>query len=146
MEYYSVIKNYEIMSFAATWMNLEIIIPSKGSKTKTNIIWYHPYAEYLKKWYKWTYLQNRNRLTEFENKLIVTKVERWRGGIHQAFGIHIYTLQYIKQVINKNLLYSTGYTTQYSIIMYMAKDWKIMDICLCIAQSLCYTPKTNTTL
>ena len=24
-----------------------------------------------------TYLQNRNRLTDFENKLMVTKVKRW---------------------------------------------------------------------
>ena len=35
-----------------------------------------------KKWYKWTYLQNRNRLTDLENKLIVTKEERWGGGIN----------------------------------------------------------------
>ena len=27
----------------------------------------------LKKWYKWTYLQNRNRVTGVENKLMVTK-------------------------------------------------------------------------
>ena len=32
----------------------------------------------LKKWYKWTYLQNRNRLTDIENKLTVTKGERGR--------------------------------------------------------------------
>ena len=29
----------------------------------------------LKKWYKWTYLQNRNTLTDIENKLLVTKGE-----------------------------------------------------------------------
>ena len=29
----------------------------------------------LKKWYKWTYLQNRNRVTDIENKLMVTKRE-----------------------------------------------------------------------
>ena len=33
MEYYSAIKKNEIMSFAATWMDLEIIIPSKVSRT-----------------------------------------------------------------------------------------------------------------
>ena len=27
----------------------------------------------LKKWYKWAYLQDRNRLTDIENKLMVTK-------------------------------------------------------------------------
>ena len=33
-----------------------------------------------KKWYKWTYLQSRNRLTDVENKLVVTKGEG--GGIN----------------------------------------------------------------
>ena len=44
--------------------------------------------------FKWTYLQNRNRLTE--NKLIVTKGERCGGGINWEFGIDIYTLLYLK--------------------------------------------------
>ena len=38
MEYYLAIKKYEIMPFAATWMNLEIIILSEVSQTKINII------------------------------------------------------------------------------------------------------------
>ena len=29
-----------------------------------------------KKWYKWTYLQNRNRHTDIENKFTVTKGKR----------------------------------------------------------------------
>ena len=33
----------------------------------------------LKKWYKWTYLQNRNRLRDIENNLMVTKGEGGRG-------------------------------------------------------------------
>ena len=32
MEYYSAIKNNEIMPFATTWMNLEKIIPSKPDR------------------------------------------------------------------------------------------------------------------
>ena len=34
MEYYSAVKKNEIMSFATTWMNLEIIILSEVRKTK----------------------------------------------------------------------------------------------------------------
>ena len=37
-------------------------------------------------------------------------------GINQEFGINIYTLLYIKQIINKDLLYSTGNSAQYSVI------------------------------
>ena len=33
MEYYSAIRKYEIMTFAATWMDLEIIILSEVSQT-----------------------------------------------------------------------------------------------------------------
>ena len=37
------------------------------------------YVESLKKWYKWTDLQSRNRPTDIENKLMVTKVGREVG-------------------------------------------------------------------
>ena len=38
MEYYLAIKKNEILPFVATWMDLEIIILSEESQTKTNII------------------------------------------------------------------------------------------------------------
>ena len=38
MEYYLAIKKNEIMSFATTWMDLEIFTLSEVSQTKTNII------------------------------------------------------------------------------------------------------------
>ena len=37
-EYYSAIKKNKIMPFAATWMDIEIVILSEVSQTKTNII------------------------------------------------------------------------------------------------------------
>ena len=44
-EYHSAIKKNELMLFAATWMDLEIIILSEVRNTKTNTIWYHLYVE-----------------------------------------------------------------------------------------------------
>ena len=37
-EYYSAIKKNEIMPFAVTWMDLEVIILNEVSQTKTNIM------------------------------------------------------------------------------------------------------------
>ena len=51
MEYYSAIKKNEIMPFAATQMDLEIIILSEVSQTEKDK--YHiAYMWNLKKWYK----------------------------------------------------------------------------------------------
>ena len=44
MEYYSAIKKNEAIPFAATLMDLEIIILSELSQRKTNIIYYCLYA------------------------------------------------------------------------------------------------------
>ena len=38
MEYYSAIKNDETIPFAATWMDLEMIILSEESQTKTHTV------------------------------------------------------------------------------------------------------------
>ena len=38
MEYYSAIKKNKLMTFAATWMDLEILILNEVHQTKTNII------------------------------------------------------------------------------------------------------------
>ena len=48
----------------------------------------------LKKWYKWTYLQDRSWVTEVENKLVITR-RAWGREINWEIGIDIYTLLYI---------------------------------------------------
>ena len=40
----------------------------------------------------------------------------WGGGIDWEFGIDMYTLIYLKYITNKDLLYSTGNSAQYSVI------------------------------
>ena len=47
MEYYSAIKKNEIMPFAATWLDLEVIILSELSQTeKDKYQLYHLYVEF----------------------------------------------------------------------------------------------------
>ena len=75
MEYHSAIRKNEIMPFAATWMDLEIIRLSEVCQTEKDKYHMTSHMWNLKKWYKWTYLQNRNRLMDIENKLMVTKEE-----------------------------------------------------------------------
>ena len=70
MEYYLAIKTNEIMPFAATQMDLEIIIRSEVSQTKRSILWYHLYVEYKIWW---------NRLTDIENKFIIYGYQRGKG-------------------------------------------------------------------
>ena len=38
-----------------------------------------------------------------------------RGGIVREFGFNMYTLLYLKWITNKDLLYSTGNSAQYSV-------------------------------
>ena len=48
----------------------------------------------------------------------------------------------------KGACFSAGNSTQYSVMAYMGKNLKKkrVDICICITDSLCCTPETNTTL
>ena len=60
---------------------------------------YDLHVESKNKWYKWTYLiPNRNRVIGVEHKLILGERINW------DIGTDIYTLPYIKQIINKDLL------------------------------------------
>ena len=77
----------EITPFAAKWLDLEIVILSKVRQRQTS--YNITYMWNLKKQYKWTYLQNRNRLTGVENNLMVTGEKGGRDKFET--GINIYT-------------------------------------------------------
>ena len=64
-------KKNEIMPFAGTCMDLEIIILSEVSQTKKDIIWYHLCVESNKNNTK-ELNKNRKKFTHLEIKLMVT--------------------------------------------------------------------------
>ena len=45
-----------------------------------------------------------------------------RGGVNWEIEIDVYILVYIKWITNKDLLYTTGNSTQYSVMAYMGKE------------------------
>ena len=70
VEYYSALKKNKIMTFAATWMDLEMIILSEVRQRNTDTTQYHLHVK-SKVEHKCTHLQNRNRLTDIDDKLVV---------------------------------------------------------------------------
>ena len=70
------------MPFSATWMNTEIIKLSVVSHRERQILYDITYMWNIKQVYKSMYLQNRNKLTDIESKLMVTKGESRGGGIN----------------------------------------------------------------
>ena len=124
------------MSFAATWMDLEIFILSEAIRQrKTNIIWYHLYVESTKR-YKWSHLQNINRLTILENKPMATKGDRcvkgWVGSLGLAFA------HYCSWNGRSMETCSGAQGTLPSMLgnLYGERIWKRMDVYMCITESL----------
>ena len=129
------------MSFSATWMDLKIIILNEVcQKRKTNTVWYHLHVE-SKIQHKWTYLWNRNRLTE--SKLVVAKVGGQRGGL----GVWDQQIETSICRMNKQQEYSVQNRGLYSVScdkLQWERIWKIIYIC--ITESLCCTEEINTML
>ena len=92
-------------------MSLEIIILSEVSqkeKDKSRVISLIVNLKYDTN--KWTYLRNRNRLTDIENKLVVAN-SGWEGTTESY----------------KVLLYSTGNYIQYPVINHNEKEYIYMN-------------------
>ena len=81
---------------------------------------YHLYVESKKKdTNELIYKTETNSQTQKTNLWLPKGKVGVRG---QDFGINIYTLLYIKQTTNKDLLYSTGNYTEYFVITYKGKE------------------------
>ena len=67
-------------------------------------------------------IYTKQKQTHRLQKLMVTKGDRWWGGIEWGFGIGICTVLYMEKCIDRDLLYSTANSTQYSVTIYMGKE------------------------
>ena len=105
------------MSFAATWMDLEIIISSEvRQKEKYCDI---TYIWNLKKMIQIN-LFTKQKQTHRHRKKTYCYQRGWVRETNQEFGINIYNLLYLKWV-NKGFLYSTGNYPQCFIINFNGK-------------------------
>ena len=63
------------------------------------------------------------------------------------FGMELYPLLCSKQVTNKDLLYGTGNSAQPRMFVWMGvESGGSMDPCICMAESLRFSPETLITL
>ena len=96
------------MPFAVTWMDLEIIILSEIRQRKAGMI---SQVESNKNDAK-EITYKTNKFTDFKIKVMVTIGETMGGeGCIKSKGI-TFTHYCIKSIVNKNLLYSIGKSTQ----------------------------------
>ena len=84
------------------------------------------------------YIKNRNRLTDIENKLVVTGGEREGGGSRKRYEIKGHITIY--KIINKNILYSIGHNGIIKPLFCNNSKWNVIYKNI---ESLCCTPKTN---
>ena len=71
---------------------------------------------------KWTYLQNRNRFTDIENRLVAKGEGCSRGEMEWEFGISRCKLSHIGWINNEVLLYSTGSYIQDPVINHNGEE------------------------
>ena len=80
MEFYSAIKKNENNAICSNMDGpRDYYTKWCKSERERQISYDITYVCNLKKWYKWIYLQIRNRPTDIENKLMITKGEREMG-------------------------------------------------------------------
>ena len=98
---------------------------SQKEKDKYHI--HHLYVQ-SKIWHKWTHLQNKNRLTDIENRTVVAKGEGVWG---REVGVSRCELLYIEWINNKVLLYSTGDYIRHPVINHNGEEYEKKE-CVCI--------------
>ena len=76
----------------------------------------------------WSYgIEIKLGLMKFYNLNVRTD---WGEGMNWGFGTGIYTLRYTERLTNRDLLNSTGNTTQYSVIICVGKESERAWMCV----------------
>ena len=111
------------MLFVPTRIDLENILIELSQKEKINTACSHLYVE-SKIQHKSTYLWNKTRFTDTENRLVVAKVEEGTiGGMEREFRISQCKPTY-RMDKQKILLCSTGNYIQYPVPNYNGKEYE----------------------
>ena len=139
-------KKDEIIPFAATWMELEIIMLSEVSQTEEDK--YHMISltcgiSNMTQMNLSTKQKQTHRHTE---QTVVAKGETALRGMKGKFGTGRCKLLYTERINNKTLLYGIGNYSQYPIINRNGKEYEkeYIYIYMYIAESLCCTAEINT--
>ena len=122
-EYYSAIKESEIMSFTATWMYLEIITLSEVSQKKTNTIWYHLHVE-SKNITQMSLSAKDKQNHRHREPTCGYREGKNREGMDREFGVSRCKLLCIEWINSKVLLLSTRTYLQYPAMNHNGKEHK----------------------
>ena len=117
MENYSAFKN-ETMSFAATWMDLEI---ATLSEVREGELLYDIFYMWNLKWNDTNEFAYKTE-TDAENEFMVAGEKDGREGLVRVFGMVMYILLYLKWV-TKDLLYSTWNPTECYVTAWMEGEF-----------------------
>ena len=64
---------------------------------------------------------------------MVSKGKKWKGEKNWEYETDMYTLQYLKQITNKDIQYNTGNSAQYPVKTVMEKEFeKEIHVCVCM--------------
>ena len=142
-QYYSTIRKNEIIPFASTWMDLEIVLLSEVSQTEKEKYCMTSLLHAIKK-----EMILMNLLTKWKETHRLREQNhgcRW-GGTIREFGMDVCTLLYLKW--NKQQGSAIEYVELCSVVcgsLDRRGVWGRKDTCIC-TESLCYSPESITTL
>ena len=115
------IEKNEILPFSTTWLDLEYIMLSKISQKEKDK--YHTISLicgiYLKEMIQMNLFTKQKPTCRYQKQMHGYQTGNVGRRINQALQLNTHILLYIRKITNKDLLYSTGNSTQYSVITYL---------------------------